>query len=976
MNYSKLVSFCIRNGHDVDKLKEVQNELEKPGAISFFEQHSFEVTPEMVMVAPSLLASHTLKMEFVKGDPNRVIYLSKEELDDEVVSYLDSISYAPTRKIYEKNPVLFQIPSLVERSESEYVDVMVLDPNHVFSYIDMFLLEENNYLFRESDFIRNPNLRNYKKIMECAIRQNPSFIRYIGADIMLSPSVLKHALSEYPVTKEVLEENPAMVQNDYLMSYLIFRNHNFKLYHLTKSEQRMYIATFLKEKKYDALLSLPFMRPPFQKRFQSASMKELLPYFDVDLSFNDVDTQMKYQQLLNQLFSMQAEYDYQQNKLHFLYPDVASMNLAFQNAFLRHEEENLISDLDTFINQGQEVVTREQLTSLVQSVKDYQQSSGTYRTKEISNIYSFLLNLHRDVYLSKSVSQMKKKVIKDLELSSKAENKVKLGKSIRRIQTDFQHQKWDDYGGYEHLLEELQSKREHVLKMHHVRSTLFDFTEEEFSQLENLCLQGKLSRETVADTLHSYDVKLDLEVFRFYNRFYADLAKEDKRTSKFSVEMSDKEKFPYHYLNYQFANEEHISTVLQTLFSKIKEEDIPNILNTYQRFPEIASLLPLVDLVPSFSTDTYLSILTDYPEIYQRLTSDFSAKYLYDNNPLLYLIGHMKQVISMANGLKEEEKELYPLILGDRVVSSLPSELLSDYTKVYIESMLREKSSIPQISGSVGPYSYSTTTTEPDNLLIGSKFSRSCIDLTNVSGAPTYRGCLTKPNMDVLIVRDKFTHEIVARSILFRTKNTVMFAPFYDTKGHVFEPFLQDDVLQEIGDKMMSQAKQKDDSIDAILYNCGLFPTSDLHSPMIEDNRLFTDFLHADLGPYAFVLKTSDKYVGGLESSQVDTSSFEKPIYDRLRQPVKTKEDITENDLKRIQVLDEIIKQGKLDVRSKPILLDDFESLYCGEDWYAGKRKDGQVDCVILPTMDVRVPMELAQTNLPLNINTFGGQTR
>ena len=38
MNYSKLVSFCIRNGHDVDKLQEVQNELEKPGAISFFEQ--------------------------------------------------------------------------------------------------------------------------------------------------------------------------------------------------------------------------------------------------------------------------------------------------------------------------------------------------------------------------------------------------------------------------------------------------------------------------------------------------------------------------------------------------------------------------------------------------------------------------------------------------------------------------------------------------------------------------------------------------------------------------------------------------------------------------------------------------------------------------------------------------------------------------------------------------------------------------
>ncbi len=44
MNYSKLVSFCIRNGHDVDKLKEVQNELEKTRCCIFFEQHSFEVT--------------------------------------------------------------------------------------------------------------------------------------------------------------------------------------------------------------------------------------------------------------------------------------------------------------------------------------------------------------------------------------------------------------------------------------------------------------------------------------------------------------------------------------------------------------------------------------------------------------------------------------------------------------------------------------------------------------------------------------------------------------------------------------------------------------------------------------------------------------------------------------------------------------------------------------------------------------------
>ena len=138
---------------------------------------------------------------------------------------------------------------------------------------------------------------------------------------------------------------------------------------------------------------------------------------------------------------------------------------------------------------------------------------------------------------------------------------------------------------------------------------------------------------------------------------------------------------------------------------------------------------------------------------------------------------------------KRKKKELYPLILGDRVVSSLPSELLSDYTKVYIESMLREKSSIPQISGSVGPYSYSTTTTEPDNLLIGSKFSRSCIDLTNVSGAPTYRGCLTKPNMDVLIVRDKFTHEIVARSILFRTKTPLCLHLFMIRRDMFFAPF-------------------------------------------------------------------------------------------------------------------------------------------------------------------------------------------
>ena len=986
MNHSKLVSFCIRNGHDVEKLKEIQNELENPSAVSFLEQHSFEVTPEMVTVAPSLLSSHTLKMEFIKGDPNRVIYLKKDELDDEVISYLDSISYTPTRKLYEKNPLLFQVPSLVERSEKEYPDVMVINPNHVFSYVSMFLIEESNYIFHESDFIVNPNLGNCKQLMELAIRQNPSLIRYIGADIMLNPSTLKYALSEYTITKEVLEENPSMIQNDYLMSYLVFRDYNFKLYHLTKSEQKMYIQTFLKEKKYDALLSLPFMRPPFQNRFQSSSMKELIPYFDVDLSYDDDDTQMKYQQLLNQLFFMQAEFNYQQNKLHFLYPDVASMNLAFQNAFLNQKEEDLVSDLDTFINQGQHVVTKEQLVSLVQTVKKNQQSSGTFRTEEITNIYSFLLNLHRDVYLSNCVKHMKRHVIKDLNLSQKALNKVKFGKSIRRIQTDFQHQKWDDYGGYDSLLEELKAKREHVLKMHRVRSSLFDLTEDTFSQLESLCLNGNLSRETVADALHSYDAKLGLEVFRFYNRFYLELAKKDKRTLKSSVDLTDKEKIPYHYLNYQIANEKHLASVLQNLFSIIKEEDIPKIRDTYQKFPEIAMLLPLVDLVPSFSTDTYLSILTHYPQIYQRLTNDSTGKYLYNHNPLLYLTGHMKQVVSLANGLKEEKKEVYSLVLGDDVLTSLQNvttsslrpELLQEYMKVYLASLLREKSSIPQISGSFGSYSYSTTTTEPDNLLIGAKFSKSCIDLTNASGAFTYRGCLTKPNMDVLMIRDKFTHEIVARSILFRTKNSVMLAPFYGTNGFIFDDFFQNEVLQEIGNKIMSQAKEKGDSIDAVLYNCGSFASSDLHFyfPMIESSKFFTDLPHADLGPYAFVLKTSDQYAGELPSSLIDTSSFEKPIYDRLRQPVKSKEDITENDLKRIQVLDEIIKQGTLDVSSKAILLDDFESLYCGEDWYAGMRKDGKVDCVVLPMVDVRIPMELAQTNLPIHTNSFDEQTR
>lgn len=974
MNFSKLVSFCIRNGHDVEKLKEIQNELTNPDVVSFLEQHSFEVTPEMVTVAPSLLHSPLLKMEFLKGDPNRIVYFTREELDADVVSYLDSISYTPTREIFEKNPVLFQIPSVLERSENEYADVMVLDSNRDFSYVDLFLISDSNYQFQESDFIRNPNLRNYTRIMETAIRQNPSFIRFIGPDIMLSPSVLKHALSEYPVTKEVLEENPSMTQNGYLMSHLTFENYNFKLYHLTESEQRMYIASFLKEKKYDALLSLPFMRPPFQHRFQPASMRQLFPYFPTDFSY-DEDTQMKYQQLLNQLFFMQAELNYQQNQFHFLYPDVASMNLAFQNAFHCHSEEDLISDLDTFINQGQIVVTREQLASLVQSVKSSQQSAGTYRTKEITNIYSFLLNLHRDVYLSKSVSQMKKMVIKDLELSPKALQKVKLGKSIHTIQQDFQNQKWDAYGGYSHLLDELKSKREHVLKMHHVRKSLFDFTEEEFSQLENLCLHGNLNRETVAQTLHAHDDKLTSEVFRFYNRFYADLARKDKRTDKISVGMVDKEKLPYHYLNYQIANENHTATILQKMISKIKEDDISKILNTYQNFPEIALLLPLVDLVPSFSTDTYLSILTHYPEIYHRLTDDSSIKYLYDTNPLLYLTGHMKQVISMANGLKEEENEIYPLILGDDVASSLPAELLPDYAKVYIESLLRGDSSIPQISGENGMFSYSTATKEPDFLLIGTSFARSCINLSNPSGAPTYRGCLTKPNMDVLLVRDKFTHQVVARSILFRSKNVVMLAPFYNTDGHIAKELLTDSFLTQIGTEVMEQASQHHDCIDAVLYNCGLFE-SELHFPTLEDNRLFMDFSHADLGPYAFVLNTSKNLDHEFTSKDIDTSNFEKPIYHRLREPIKRKENVTERDLKRIQALDEIMKKGSFEVTTKPILTADFESLFCGEDWYAGKRKDGEVDCVMLPTTDVRIPMELAQTNLPIDTMAFNGQTR
>ena len=112
--------------------------------------------------------------------------------------------------------------------------------------------------------------------------------------------------------------------------------------------------------------------------------------------------------------------------------------------------------------------------------------------------------------------------------------------------------------------------------------------------------------------------------------------------------------------------------------------------------------------------------------------------------------------------------------------------------------------------GFITSYAYNHIEKNPEWLAA----SKSCIDLTNASGAFTYRGCLTKPNMDVLMIRDKFTHEIVARSILFRTKNSVMLAPFYGTNGFIFDDFLQNEVLQEIGNKIMSQAKEKGDSID------------------------------------------------------------------------------------------------------------------------------------------------------------------
>ena len=966
MNYSDLLNFCIQNCHNRPKLLEVQAQLQKPEMISYIEQHPFQITPEIASVAPSLLSSSSLKLNFLKEDPNRIVYLPKEALDEATISYLDSISYIPSRKIYEKFPQLFSIPSLVARSEQEYVDVMVINPFHDYDFKDIFLLVDSNYQFKESDFSKNPNLRKYAKIMEIAVQQNPSFIRFIGPDVMLSGPVLKQVLDQFPITKEVLEENPDLIQNDYLMSYLVFRDFHLKNYHLNFNERQMLIKSALKEKKYDDLLDLPFMKPPFQKRFQPSSLRPLLPYINVEIDYDDVDTQMKYQQLLNQLFFIQAEINYQQNKFHFLYPDVASMNLAFQNAFKNHQEDSLLIDLDHFINQGEKVITIGELSSLVKVVKQKQEKNGTFYIPDITSIYSYLLNLHRNVYLSQNVNLMKKLVIKDLELSAKAENKVKMGKYIHQIQKKFQNHRWENYGGYHFLKKKLESIRKDVLKMYYVRKRLLSFTDDEFEQLEDLCLNGNLTLKAVTDILQSSDDKVNLEVFRYYNQFYTTFPK-DKIISEFSVTMSDKEKFPYHYQNYQIANEKHFLYVLQLFFSKLMEKDIPNILNTFSHFPKIALLLPLVNLVPFFSIDEYLSILTHYSEIYQRLMEDASAKNLYQNNPLLYLIGHMRQVVSLASGLDESKKEVYSLVLGKDVASSLSSQLLPEYMKVYIESLLRGQSSIPQVSGVNGNFSYSTLTTEPDSLLIGTNFAKSCIDLTNVSGASTYRGCLTKPNMDVLLIRNKFTHEIVARSILFRTKNIVMMAPIYDTSGQVFEPLLSDSFLNQVGNDIMKQSEQKNDFIDAVLYNCGLLVVSDLHFPIIEDDRLLIDFPHADLGSQAFVLNTSKRCVNGFKSDDIDTSTFTKQIYERFRKPVKHKEDITVYDLKRIQVLNAMMNSENREETNKPIFIDDFETLFCGEDWYAGKRKNGQIDCVMLPTVDIRVPVEMSLANLLLS---------
>lgn len=794
---------------------------------------------------------------------------------------------------------------------------------------------KRSFSIEYKDLIMNPGLRNVSFIMEKAISDDPSFIRFVGRNCYLESDFVLNALSKYEISAVDLFNNPDICFNRFVMKFM----HQFKLYraYLKKDEKIDYIVSALKGNV--SLTNLPFLYKRFGSSVDSSLLQELYCVLRFDGMESDIDFQEDCFNKLDKFLDALVSNKYRKSSFKYSSVDVVSNSIleAFDKSLVDKNYSSLvdiISDISSFIGGSIEFVQKNILDFYTIYL-----CTGTLTLSDTSTFCNNVLNRHRSFFMSHYKGLYSKNLNSKFYLSSKKRNLILNSRKLRMISSYIRGSKFDLLGvssdSFDNMISDVCND---IIGNKYIVKCNVDFT-----NLDSLVLlfkkKGSLDSSDVSDVLGCSDDKICRYISRKFEGIKLGLVDNIVLPDDYlNISFHDKSLIGFNYNNFNIYDKDKYFSNIANVLASIDESNLRSILKNRKIIGSIKWLVLFIHLFPDFEVDDFISVLASYDVVSEKIKSVSSGD----------ILDNLDDLFSLSSSYSSIDNIEFS-VLGDDFVSLVGSYSVKLYVDYYLRILKRDKSHIPPVKFSFDNFSFeSGVYGDIDRLLIGHKVKGvSCIHI----GSKTFDEVLLEDNGDVILVRDS-DNNLVSRIFVFRRGNVIQIVSNLNTKFSM-------DVYNEIAREIVFQAKSVGDNIDFVCVNSLSCEKTDDYE-MLDDNRFITLFPHADIFSKVVILYSKNDF-------NLDFSCDPKCFYPKVRCGVNyNSSDVS---ITRLRALDVIMKNGSSSEKYSnfvPFFSKEYKDVVNGEDWYIAVRNDGTLEELVLPgsSSDAYREMECAKEKL------------
>lgn len=767
-----------------------------------------------------------------------------------------------------------------------------------------------NERFTSDYLLANPDLCNNSVFMHDAVSYDPSLIRFAHEKCFFEPDFVKDVFLKYRITVDDFYANPRLCGNFYIMKFLP----EFKLYRSYLSFDDKVDAIVSCLKSGNDIFSLPFFDKRLVSDLDIDSLKRLFGVLNIVVDVNDMDVQEGYFNLLDSLVDGVVLLNYDKARASFKYNGVASLNSSFIRSFDMAYKSNsydyisfLIDDICSFLDNS---VSFTYVSEMVNSFYSYFVSSGSIDLSVTDEFCNFVLNIHRNNY----ISNLKKKIVNGLyyrfDLTDKKTSSVLNSRKLSEISSIISSGNYFELGLSEEEFDVFLSdfvssisSNKYILKYGFNRS-MFDNLISYFKANGNMDNFGVINSLGLVD----HDViKYVCDKFERFKLKFVDrisLSSDDSFISNYT-----KSNIGFNYNNFLIFNYDvFYKNLAKVLLSDLDFSKIFS--NNY--LSEVVCLLNFADIFSDFSIDDFICIISSYDVVREKING----------------FNKINSLISLSRAYSSLDS-IELVALGSDFFGI---DSYCDYVNFYFKMLDRKYGYIPSVSFSYDGFDFNSGVyADVDRLLIGHNVrANSCVTL----GSDTFRDVLLDPSGDVILVRKD--GQVVSRILMFRRGNVIQLVSNINTKFDLA-------VYEKICDQIVS--KSFDDNIDFVFVNCSSYIGDDSKYCVICDNRFITEFPHADFLNNSLMLY-------GDNVSFLDFDCEPKCSYGKVRCDVV--DNPSSSSIDRIRALD-ILMESDVSLRMvkkaafQPFISDNYKYCICGEDFYVALDNSGEMEEVVLP---------------------------